>query len=132
MGKRVERRVLTSDDFLIDTQMKPSRCRKCGGAVLAGYVTGTVTLLDPAHLSLLGETIALLAGLPTYSIDESSTRRPARAHRRWTVHIRKGLPEDRHLFTVHRCGFVWPPALLDDRGDLRARLYPPTPDECPF
>ncbi|AER26366.1 hypothetical protein PBI_CHEETOBRO_75 [Mycobacterium phage Cheetobro] len=124
--------MLTSDDFLIDTQMKPSRCRKCGGAVLAGYVTGTMTLLDPAHLSLLGETIALLAGLPTYSIDESSTRRPARAHRRWTVHIRKGLPEDRHLFTVHRCGFVWPPALLDDRGDLRARLYPPTPDECPF
>ncbi|QBI96052.1 hypothetical protein I5G71_gp71 [Mycobacterium phage Patt] len=124
--------MLTADDFLIDTEMKPSRCKRCGGQVLAGYVNGTMTALDPAHLSQLGEATALLAGLRTYSIDESSTRRPRRAYPRWTVHIRKGLPENRHVFTTHRCGFVWPPALLDDRGDLRARLYPPTPDECPF
>ncbi|AXH46907.1 hypothetical protein I5G67_gp071 [Mycobacterium phage Aminay] len=119
-------------ECLIDTPMKPASCRRCGGQVLAGYVSGTATQLDPARISAAGEFVATAAGVLTYEIDESSVRFGRIARMRLAYKIRKGWPAERFVHARHRCGFVWPPALLDDRPEFSATRFPPQPIECPF
>lgn len=132
VARRPSRRQLGVGDHLITTALRTQNCRHCHRQILAGHSNGTPIRLDPTRLNPIGEAAALLAGLHTYEIDESSARFGRLAHLRLAHNISRPLRDGRYVLAAHHCGRQWPPQALD------ARPPPPEPpglsesDTAPF
>jgi hypothetical protein len=67
--------------------------------------------MDPIHLNLKGEAVALLARLRTY---QTGDFRDGDTRLRSVEMIKRGLPTPAYIHPRHMCGMVWDTKLLDD------------------
>lgn len=98
--------------YLVCTVPVMDVCKHCAMPVLRCLCHGAPTVLDLTHLSLLGEAMALVAGIPTYDVSVFD-RKP---FKRIVEMIERGLPEYGYIHGAHRCGIMWvDPAHRDQR-----------------
>lgn len=80
------------------------RCHQCRAVIAQGLdadVCATTVQVDPTPLTPTGEAHALLAGIPTYTVDRTRTRsvRLTRRAGRW----KPGAPPVHDVWPEHRC-----------------------------
>lgn len=110
---------------LVSTPPRRTQCPKCARAVLACYVNGSTTRLDPVHVNQRGEAMVLVSGGTTYAVSVLGHHHPAR---RRVAHIADGLPRHGYVHPEHRCGFDWSsPELIDARHLFAAPVNPSMP-----
>lgn len=106
MPPRKPKRQRETQQSFVSTHPKANRCRDCGAVVLACYVRGVMTRVEPMHVNLVGEAVAVLAGLRTYEISRVGD---GKMSRRNAGMIREGLPRWGWIHPEHRCGMDWAP-----------------------
>lgn len=97
---------------LISTPPRASLCVACKAEILTCMVHGEPTGLDPVHLNLKGEAVAIVSGAHTY---EASPHGGGHPFRRRCSHIDEGLPVHGYIHPAHRCGVTWQPDMIDGR-----------------
>lgn len=105
---------------LITTDLTDSCCRHCRTPIWEGFCGGEKIRIDPTPINRQAELGATLAGIPTYQIRDSWSRRPTRRNQ-WNIHR---WPDDATIHAAHQCGRVWPDACLDTRPNP----HTPQPD----
>lgn len=101
-----------SFQHMICTVPKQDTCRACKQPILSCYVHGVPTRLDPVHLSLTGEAIALVSGARTYEVSVMGKRK---GMRRVVEMITRGLPAYGYIHPQHVCGLRYEKGALDER-----------------
>lgn len=100
-------------------------CPRCGAPILTGLDNDTAALTaraDPTPLTPLGETLALLAGRPTYNLTTTSGRKELHRRDEWHIKGERRYP----VIPAHKCGA--PLTQHMDSSFRRARyVCPPEP-----
>jgi len=101
---------------LICTRPTNITCMKCHRPVLYAIVYGEHVRMDPTHLSLKGEALALISGASTYQTGDT---RDGAVRLRSVEMISRGLPATAYIHPSHQCGMNW-----QDYSDGRSAAAP--------
>lgn len=105
-------------------------CRTCRRMVLYGLDADVCALsvtADPAPITALGETVALLAGRATYHLAAAAGRRQLHYRDAWAIEGERKSP----VVAEHRCGQVLDAFASDEQIPAAAKKAAPS-DSPPF